>query len=249
MALTLPDGPRGRALALGITAILLAAVWLAVGQPLLDAYADRADQLQRRGVLAARMADLAASLPELRREAETVATDATPATATLAGATDALAGAALQGLVEGMTNAAGGHLTSTEALPAEQVGAYRRVALRLTVDASWPVVVHMMQAIERATPRMFIDDLQIHAQPAAEKLREPPLDIAFTVLAFRAATADVQPAAPAAPDAAAPQVLAPDAAAADTGAPDAAAAAIASPPVVLTPDAASPFTRRPGPPR
>lgn len=199
MALALPDGPRGRALALGLTAIVLAAIWLAIGEPLLAAYSDGADELDRRAALAARMSDLAGSLPELQREATAQSADTTPKNATLEGASDAVAGATLESLVEGMSNSAGGHLTSTEALPAEQVGAYRRVSLRVTVDATWPVLIKLMQAIERATPRMFIDDLQIHAQPAAEKLREPPLDISFTVLAFRAATSGEPPAAPPAP--------------------------------------------------
>jgi general secretion pathway protein M len=201
MALALPDGPRGRALALALTALLLAAAWMAVGQPLLDAYAERADVLERRMALAAKMEEVAASLPELQRQAAEQSTDATPTTATLEGASDALAGASLQGLVEAMSISAGGHLTSTEALPVEQVGAYRRVALRVAVDSTWPVLIRLLQAIERATPRMFLDDLQIHAQPSAPTTREPPLDIAFTVLAFRQATA----AAAAAPaDAAAP---------------------------------------------
>lgn len=200
MAMALPEGPRGRALALGVGAIVLAALWLAAGAPMLDAYADRADELQRRSALAARMADLAGSLPELQREAAAQSTDATPKSATLQGASDALAGAALQSLVETMSNSAGGHLTSTEALPAEQVGAYRRVALRVAVDATWPVLIRLMQAIERATPRMFIDDIQIHAQPAAEKVHEPPLDISFTVLAFRAATTGAEVPAAAAPE-------------------------------------------------
>jgi hypothetical protein len=196
MAMTLPEGPRGRAMALGVTAVLLAAAWLAVAQPLLDAYADRSDVLERRGALASRMADLAGSLPELQRAAEAQTSDAAPTSATLEGASDSLAAASLQGLVEGMANTAGAHVTSTEALPAEQVGGYRRIALRLTVDASWPVLVRMLQAVERAAPRMFVDELQIHAQPAAEKLREPPLDISFLVLAFRAATAgETRPAA------------------------------------------------------
>jgi general secretion pathway protein M len=186
-------------MALGVTAIVAAAAWLAVAQPLLDAYADRAGEVRRRGALAARMADLAASLPQLQRESEAMSVDTTPASATLEGATDALAGAALQGLVEGMANSAGGHLTSTEALPAEQVGAYRRVALRVTLDGNWGVLVRTLQAVERAVPRMFIDDLQIHAQPAAEKLHEPPLDISFTVLAFRPAVPEVKAAPGATP--------------------------------------------------
>ncbi len=44
----------------------------------------------------------------------------------------------------------------------------------------------LLQAIERATPHMFVDDLQVHAQPTSERQRELPLDISFTVLAFRA---------------------------------------------------------------
>jgi general secretion pathway protein M len=200
MALALPEGPRGRALALGATAIVVAAAWLAGVQPLLDTYAERTDELQRRGALAARMADVAASLPELQREAEAQTSDVQPASATLEGTSDSLAAASLQGLVEGMANGAGAHLTSTEALPAEQVSAYRRISLRLTVDASWPVLIRLLQQIERATPRMFVDELQVHAQPAAEKLREPPMDVSFIVLAFRAAASDTK--APAAAGAA-----------------------------------------------
>jgi len=197
MAMALPEGPRGRALALALTALVLVAAWVAVGQPLLDAYATGADELERRATLATRMEEVAASLPELQREAAAQSTSATPASATLEGASDALAGATLQGLLEAMASSAGGRMTSTEALPAEQVGAYRRVALRVAVDASWPVLARLMQSIERATPRMFLDDVQIHAQPAAPNVHEPPLDISFTVLAFRQAAATPGPAGPA----------------------------------------------------
>jgi general secretion pathway protein M len=194
MAVALPDGRRGRALALGITAMLLAMAWLAIGAPLLDLYADGAEALRRRSVLAARMAQVAASLPDLKRAAAAMQSgDATPAGDMLEGATDALAGATLQSLVEAMSTGAGGRLTSTEALPAEQVGGYRRVALRVAIDGTWPVLARLMQAMEGATPHMFIDDLQIHAQPTAETVREPPLDISFTVLAFRQATNAVAP--------------------------------------------------------
>jgi len=194
MALTLPEGPLGRALALGLTALVLAALWLWVGQPLVQAYADRADELEQRSILASRMAEVAGSLPELQRELAARSAVMTPANATLKGASDALAGAALQSVVESMTNNAGGHLSSTDALPAEQVGAYRRIALRFTVDARWPVLMRLVQMIERATPSMFVDDLQIRARPAAAKTQEPPLNVSFTVLAFRAATSDTEAA-------------------------------------------------------
>ena len=66
MAIALPEGPRGRALALALDRDRAPALWLAAGQPMLDAYADRADG-GTATALAARMADVAASLPELQR--------------------------------------------------------------------------------------------------------------------------------------------------------------------------------------
>lgn len=186
--MALPDGRRGRLLALGVTALLLLAVWLGAVQPLVDSYDAGEAALRQRRELAGRMADLAATLPTLRRQAATLASAGPPADATLSGTTDAIAAASLQGLLESMAGSAGAHLTSAEALPAEQLGAYRRVALRVTVDATWRTLIPLLQAIERATPRMFVDELQLHAQPTSEKVRELPLDISFTVLAFRAAT-------------------------------------------------------------
>jgi len=205
---SLPDGPRGRLLALGITLVGLVLVWLGLVQPVLNAYAARDDDLQRRAVLADRTADLVSTLPALRREQAALAKAGPPANATISGATDAIAAAALQSLLESMAGAAGAHITSAEALPADQQGNYRRVEVRVSVDATWPTLVALLQAAERATPRMFVDELQIHAQPTADKTRELPLDISFTVLAFRAvgppATATAAPASQPEPDAAAP---------------------------------------------
>ena len=84
-----------------------------------------------------------------------------------------------------MANTAGVKVTSAEALPAEQAGAYRRIGLRVNLDAGWSALVALLRAVQQATPRMFVDDVQLHAQPTGEKVRELPLDIALTVLAFR----------------------------------------------------------------
>jgi general secretion pathway protein M len=184
-ARALPEGPTGRLLALGLTVLLAVLAWVVVAEPLLDAYQAGEESLRQQVALQGRMQDLADSLPALRREAALAAKAGPPPNTTLAGASDAIATASLQGLLENMAGAAGAHVTSAEALPAEQQGAYRRVSLRLSVDATWPTLVALLQAIERATPRMFVDDLQVHAQPVSERQRELPLDIAFTVLAFR----------------------------------------------------------------
>jgi general secretion pathway protein M len=195
--MSLPEGSRGRMLAVGVTLAALAFIWIGAVQPLIDLYDQGADDLAQRRALAGRSEDVAGTLPALKREARAVASVAPPPTATLEGASDAIAAASLQGMLEAMTQKAGAHLTSAEALPAEQVGAYRRVSLRVSVDATWPTLIHLLQSIERATPHMFVDELQLHAQPTSEKVRELPLDISFTLLAFRSATG-VPPAAGAA---------------------------------------------------
>lgn len=199
-ATALPQGRRGQMLALGITLTAVTLLWSALGQPLLDAHASASQALARRQLLASRMAGLAGSLPQLRAAVTSLRTQPAPVVALVEGGTDAIAAAALQGSMESMATHAGARLTSAEALPAEPAGAYRRLALRVTVDATWPVLVGLLQAVEQATPRMFIDDLQLHATPTARTTRQLPLDISFTLLAFRAA----DPSAIAKPSAGAP---------------------------------------------
>lgn len=195
MAVALPEGPRGRLMALAVTAAGLMIVWLGVVEPLTAAFADGQDSLERKSGIARRYEALSASLPILQRQMQVRAEEAAPAPTTLEGASDALAGASLQSALEGMAAAAGARLTSTETLPAEAVGGFRRISVRLNVDAGWPVLIKLLDAISKAEPRMFVDDVQIHAQPTAERTREPPLDIALTVLAFRA-EAPPSPAVP-----------------------------------------------------
>jgi len=193
-AASLPQGQRGRALALVLTGLALVVLWLGVAQPLFDAHATRSQALLQRAALAGRMGDLAASLPRLRAAVTALRSQPAPVAAMVEGATDSIAAAALQGTLETMAQRAGANLTSAEALPAEAAGTYRRLGLRVAVDATWPVLIRLLQSVEQATPRMFIDDLQLHATPTSRNVRELPLDISFTLLAFRAA----DPAKPAA---------------------------------------------------
>ena len=47
-------------------------------------------------------------------------------------------------------------------------------------------MVHVLHAIEQASPQMLVDDLQIHGVRQFGTAREPPLEASFTVLGFRA---------------------------------------------------------------
>ena len=188
MNLALPVGRPGKVLAAGLALFALVAVWAAVVGPLLDWHAERAEALARQQTLALRMANLVRTLPELRQQAEAAVTDGPSPDAVLKGATDAVAGAALQQVVQEMAARAGASLSSTEALAAEQTGEYRRIGLRIALSAPWPVLVRLLQAVERATPMMLVDDLQLRGLRLQVAAGDPALDASMVVVAFRAGT-------------------------------------------------------------
>ncbi len=98
-ASSLPEGLRGRLLAMGLTFCLLILLWIGCAQPLIDWHLERAQDLQRQQALLQRMGQLAATLPELQQQATR---EAPPRMALLEGASDAIAGAALQSVVQEM---------------------------------------------------------------------------------------------------------------------------------------------------
>ncbi len=185
----LPDGRRGQAVALALLVAACGLVWAAVASPLLGWYGARAQHLAEQRMMLAHMARTAASLPALRRAAGSATTGGPPAAALLAGQTDAIAGATLQGMVQDMATAAGATLTSTEALPGAQQGAFRRIGLRVSLGGDWPVLVALLQAVESNPVHLLVDDLQLHAaarnQPGNSHLGPASIEASFVVLGFR----------------------------------------------------------------
>ena len=88
-----------------------------------------------------------------------------------------------------MAARAGATLASAELLAAEPAGAYRRVRLRITLRAPWPVLVGLLQAIASAQPGMVVDDVQVHGAGGFNRAADPVLEASWTVLAFRPGTA------------------------------------------------------------
>lgn len=186
---TLPTGPGGRLVALGATVLLLAVLWIGIASPLLAWYADAAETLQQRTALARRMAEIAETLPQLRRQAATAGAAAPAASALLPGGSDAVAGAKLQELVQAMAQGVGIGLNRTEMLPMEARGAYARVGLRAAFAADWPALIALLQAIDGASPRMLVDELQLRGPGQRVGGGDAKIDVTLSVLAFRSAKA------------------------------------------------------------
>ena len=187
LATGLPTGRRGQALAAGILAVLLLAVWLGVVLPVLGLFAARQQEIGDLRARSAREAALVAALPALSKQAQLAAK--TPTRAVLPGNSDAIAGATLQEQVQAMATVANAQLTSIETLPAEQVGAYRRIGVRVELSAQLSVLTALLRAVEDAQPSMLVDDIRLTATPVGPQNAQLPLEAVFTVYAFRVGVA------------------------------------------------------------
>lgn len=180
----LPDGRRGQLVAAGLLVVMLSLLWLAAVGPLLDWHDARGEWLAQRREMLAHMTQIAATLPALRLQAGQTGSGP-PVTALLGGDTDAIAGATLQGAIQDMATSLGATLASAEALPGEQQGAFRGVALRVTLRGDWSTVMAMLRAIDESPLRLLVDDLQLHATAQPQHAGPAPLEASLTVLGFR----------------------------------------------------------------
>lgn len=205
---TLPTGRRGQMVALGVTLVAVMALWLIVISPLIDFYADRTDRLEKEQAVLTRMERLVAQRQALMEEAAGLG-DAGPSKGTLLdGSSIPVATAALQGLVQDIAGTSGATLASVESLPGETGNGYRRVGVKLSLSASWPVLIHFLQALQESDTPMAIDDLQIHSgSETAKNPDQQVFEAGFAV--YAPATAEPQQPKGAAPAGAAPAETAP----------------------------------------
>jgi general secretion pathway protein M len=184
--LTLPEGRAGQALAIAVTIIVAAAIWLGVVMPLLGWYAGQSDALTTAQLEAAHLQALQASLPELRRRIAETAIQSSAAEVLLQGGSDAIAGANLQAALNTLATQAGASLDSTESIPAEASGGLRRIGVAVSLTATWPTLVAFLTAIDLASPRMIVSDLTVSADSEPDSRQDVSLQASFMVAAFRA---------------------------------------------------------------
>lgn len=173
----LPEGREGRLLALALLACVLLVGWIGVVEPLANLHAAQHEEFVSRTRLAERMRALAMELPALRKKAAEVA--AVGDRPTLQAGTEAMAAAKLQEVVQELLAASGASTTSIEIIPAESAGSNRRIATRVEVTGTLPMLVGLIGEIEGNRLPMLIDDVQI------KRTDTDFLQASFTVVTFR----------------------------------------------------------------
>jgi hypothetical protein len=183
-------GTRGQALAAGLACLAVALVWFGVIDPIRGWYSDRQVLLEQRQSLLHHMRDLAASLPALRSLSASKRGEGSQADLMmLPGATDAVAAADLPERVQKMAAAAEASLTAVETLPASPTGRWHKVPLRISLNASWPVLTELIRSISQSETRILIDDVHFHSPTVAARPAVLPIQASMVLYGFRQAEA------------------------------------------------------------
>jgi general secretion pathway protein M len=186
LSASLPTGHQGRLLALLLLLVVLGAMYLVVAAPLLELYAGRAALVEDSRMLVPRLNAAAEELPELRAQVADLRATAGARKVTLEGSSDAIASANLQSHIAEFATSVGVTIGSTESLPVEVRGGYRRIGLRYTLSGPYETLLKLIAKLEAATPPLVIENLHIHGV-----LRRPgtpmagALDAGLDVYGFR----------------------------------------------------------------
>jgi general secretion pathway protein M len=178
-----------RAAALLLLVAVLGGAWIWVVEPLAAAYrqtdadlADGRDMLQRFD----RLGDARAAL-----EAQLKAIEERPASAAyyLAGATDALAAAALQERVTQLIDSSGASIVSIQTLPSSEEQGLRRVAIRLQMASELAPLVRILHGLETGVPVLFLDSIELQSYNVPygdenEPQVEPQLTVGFDLYGY-----------------------------------------------------------------
>lgn len=185
---SLPPGRRGQILALALTSIAAALLWLCTAAPLLNWYDARAARIAQQQQLVARMKHLSQEIPALRQATSAAGLQSADDQILLSGDTDVIAGANLQSALQTLATQTGTSLNSAALMPAQPAGTLRRISIQVNVSATWPVLIALLEAIGTARPRMIVDQLSLANTLQAEPSQETALQANFSVTAFRTAS-------------------------------------------------------------
>jgi general secretion pathway protein M len=177
----LPEGARGKALALAIGALLLCTLYVVIVMPLHGFYDRNAQALQDRRQVLTRYESAVEDLPRLRDEAQQ-RRQQSGGGLLLAGSSDAVAAADLQSTLKDLVEADGATLESAQTLPAEPLGNFRRVGVRLSFSGNLELLTSVLLGVETANPVLSVGSLELDS---SDEESGQDLTIAMDVYGFR----------------------------------------------------------------
>jgi hypothetical protein len=172
--------------------ITLAGFYFLVVTPLVDLYEKRGSVLENRRMLLPRLKVAAQELPALRAKMSELRAAVGTRKVALDGSSDAVAAASLQSRIEELAASVGARISSTESLPVESRGGYRRIGLRYVLNGPYETLAKLLAKLEAATPPLVVDNLHIHGRlrpvrrPGSTETVTAGLDAGLDVYGYRA---------------------------------------------------------------
>lgn len=186
----LPDGNRGKVLAVAILIVALATIYFTVLSPALSFYGANAQALEQRHELLRRYRSGVAELPRLRVQQKQLASAANDRQLLWNGDSDAIAMAALQARLKDIVEGNGAEIVSASALPADTAGLLRRVGVRVAFSGDLESLTTVFLEIHSARPMLSVGNLELRADDkqndSGRGAEDPDLAATLEVFGFRA---------------------------------------------------------------
>lgn len=181
--------PFQRALAIAILVAIVAVLYYAVAQPLIDTSADDRATIAERQDALRRYQHAAQELPLRQRALTTLRQQQTNADGFLEGTSDTLIAAQIQNRVKTLANTARAELKSSQVLPAEADGKLKRIAIRNQISADTAGLLTIFHDLEAQSPSLFLDNVTLQVRPIALRDRDNPgngdtIDMQFDVYGY-----------------------------------------------------------------
>lgn len=180
-----------RTVALALLIGLGVAAYGLVVDPLMRSYRETDAAIAQASLSLARYEAIAGSGSQFEAQLDRLERHQAQSGIYLTGATDALAAAKLQEKVSATIQENGGNLRSIQILPVESDGDFRRVAVRVRINARIEPLFRILYSLEAGEALLFIDNLDIKAdrrrrrkQGSQSSPDDPTLSVRFDLFGY-----------------------------------------------------------------
>lgn len=181
----LPEGTRGKFVAVALVLIPLILVYQIVLSPLLDEYLGVGDEIEALQADIQRYQRIIAELPAIEENAARFRRENPLAPYLLEGGNPALAAANLQRRLQEVAARNDARVVSVQVQSSEDDGPLQRVAIQARIQADSEALRGTLHELESGQPYLFVDDISINVRPASRRTETDTMEIRITLSGLR----------------------------------------------------------------
>ncbi len=173
--------PFSRLAALAILVFFVAFLFVALVQPVQQAFEHRDQEIQQSLDLLQRFSGQDLETTSLERRRDFLKREAQNGVNLLRGANPSVAAASLQQFIRSAVQAERGTLRSVQILPAKAQEGYRKVTVRSQVDLNATGLRNILHRIESSRPLLFVDNIDIRPGQQVSNVASGEIEMRLTI--------------------------------------------------------------------